>query len=116
MLFEVEEGNAQLAGQGPGNRLFRDEAAFDDNTPELAPAAFLLVQREFQLLVAEQALLDKQITETDFFRPNHRTLRTKPVSFIFFANRMILADARRNTTLRRTFPPLLLFATPRSQP
>ena len=39
-LLEVDEGDAQLAGERLGNSLFRDIAAIDENTPSLRPLRF----------------------------------------------------------------------------
>jgi hypothetical protein len=74
-VLEIDVGNLQLPGQRLRNRLFRNERTFDDNTPQLATAAFLLVERELELLIGEQTLLDEQIAEANLFRPSHCKLQ-----------------------------------------
>ncbi len=65
---QVHELGAQLAGQRLGDALFRDVAAFDEDAAELAAAALLFIERQFQLLVGEQPLLDQQVPEADPLR------------------------------------------------
>ncbi len=74
-MFEIDVGNLQLPGQRLRNRLFRNERAFDDNTPQLATAALLLVERELELLIGKQTLLNEQIAEANLFRPSHCKLQ-----------------------------------------
>ena len=74
-ILEIDEGNAQLLGERLRNPFFRYEGTFDDNTPELAAAALLLVEGKLELFVGQQPLLDQQIAETNFFRPSHRKLQ-----------------------------------------
>ena len=74
-ILEVNEGDAQLAGQCLGNPLFRDVAAFNEDPPQLASGTLLLIQRELQLLLGEQALLNQQVTQTDFLRGGHPDLQ-----------------------------------------
>ena len=65
-MLEVNKGNTQLFGERLRNRLFRNEGTFDDNTSELAAAALLLVERELELLVGQQPLLNQQIAEANY--------------------------------------------------
>lgn len=45
---------------------FRDVAVFNEDPPQLASGTLLLIQRELQLLLGEQALLNQQVTQNGF--------------------------------------------------
>jgi len=45
-------------------------AVYDD-AAQLASAAFLLIERELELFIGEQALLNEQIAEANLFRASH---------------------------------------------
>ena len=93
-MFEVDEGNLQLAGQRLGNPLFRYVATIDENTPKFAPTALLLVERRLELLVGEQPLIDEKIAKANFFRAGHAKLQC---FLAYCRNRLILADINQLT-------------------
>ena len=74
-MFEIDVGNLQLSGQCLRNCRFRNKGTIDDNTTQLATTALLLVERELELLIGKQPLLNEQITEANLFRPSHCKLQ-----------------------------------------
>ena len=74
-MLEIDVRRPQLARQRLRDRLFRYERTIDDNTPELATAAFLFVESKLELFVGQQTLLNQEIAQANLFRTSHCKLQ-----------------------------------------
>ena len=70
-LLEVDKGNIELARQGLADLVFADKRRLDQHATEPAPAALLQLQRFAQLLLRNSLVLDKKVTDADFFWFRH---------------------------------------------
>ena len=71
VILEIDIGHAQLFRQRFGYFFFRHITLLDEHATELAPAAFLLIEREFELFGRQQVLLNEDFAEANFFGAGH---------------------------------------------
>ena len=63
VMLEFDERDLQLLGQRLEQAAFVDEAEIDDRAAELGAGALLLLQRQLQLRVGDEAGLDQQVAD-----------------------------------------------------
>ena len=63
VVLQVDERDAELAGERLADLVFRKIPAFDQHPPELPPRAALVLQGRLELLLRDELLLHQQIAE-----------------------------------------------------
>jgi hypothetical protein len=65
-MFEVNKWNLELTGKRDAHLILVQITTIDAYAPELATRAFLFTQRGLKLILGEQALLQKYLSDSNF--------------------------------------------------